>query len=287
MVRPTSSNWQLPANICKLSQNRTDFHQAATEWRLTSASYSSEPETCLCTHHPIHNLFHLTNMTTKKTAIVGSCCIERMQEANALPSMPISKPQTFFTGLKRIQENSLTSPNTALIEYGQAMKVLSEKDAQFLYDMRRKRQVSSKQMNYLTSLNRKLIAYITGQPASASSSTGGSYRAPVAPLNHTVGVGGVHRTPSIGNSPWMQQMMQRAVALANVNVDPLALIRQDRTQSVALAVMQKALEKKIWNQDNLDFYQRIAKVAFAALSPLQQQYKADLNSKLLQNTGRL
>lgn len=287
MVRPTSSNWQLPANICELSQNTTDFHKAAGEWRLTRASYSSEPETCLCTHHPIHNLFHLTNMTTKKTAIVGSCCIERMQEANALPAMPISKPQTFFTGLKRIQENLLTSPNTALIEYGEAMKVLSAKDVKFLSDMIRKRRLSSKQENYLTSLNTKLIAYITGQPASASSSTGGSHSASVAPLNHTAGVGGVHRTPSTGNNPWMEQMMQRAAALANVNVDPLAPIRQDRTQSVALAVMQKAVEKKIWNQDNLDFYQGKAKVAFAVLSPRQQQYKTDLNSKLLLNAGRL
>ena len=68
---------RLSNEIFKLSQNQTDWDVASSEWipnGVTFVSYGDER--CLCGHN-IHEVCHIKNKYTDKTAYVGNVCIDK------------------------------------------------------------------------------------------------------------------------------------------------------------------------------------------------------------------
>jgi hypothetical protein len=86
------SDSRLRQEILRLSSSQ-DWEQARAEWIMLDVSERPEGATCLCGHHPIHDLCRLANTSNGAEALVGNCCVKRFL---GLPSAAI------FAGLKRI-----------------------------------------------------------------------------------------------------------------------------------------------------------------------------------------
>ncbi len=68
---------KLAIHICALSDNQTNFEEAAQEWEFWNETLANDGEMdCPCGHQNIHVLCHIHNLKTQKHAIVGNECIK-------------------------------------------------------------------------------------------------------------------------------------------------------------------------------------------------------------------
>ena len=65
---------KLKEEITDLS-NSNNWDDAKTEWKLSTAYYSKEPDRCLCGHYPIKNICIIENCKNGNNATVGNCCV--------------------------------------------------------------------------------------------------------------------------------------------------------------------------------------------------------------------
>lgn len=95
---------------------------------------------------------HLKNKLNDSTTFVGNVCVYKFIEIDA---------RTIFTGLARVQKNNKAKPNEALIEYAWKQGFLyGENEYDFLQNIKRKRNLSEKQVNWLIFINRRIVESI-------------------------------------------------------------------------------------------------------------------------------
>lgn len=157
MATRIPNNWKLPPELVRLSES-DNWDTAVKEWKLDEIEYleaGEESETCLCTHTPIREVCHISNVINKNEAIVGNCCITRIGGAQ------FEGVNLLFQGLKRIFTNRSLSANATLINYSYERRILSSDEHEFYLDVWRKRSLTDRQLNWIKSLNEKIVKKLT------------------------------------------------------------------------------------------------------------------------------
>lgn len=149
------ANFQnLKNHIMPKSVNRYDFNEAKKEWELDYIIFTEEFGNCPC-GRAIKEHCYIKNMDNGETTHVGNVCVKRFMEIDA---------SKLFRGLKRIQRNNKAKPNPALIEYAQEQGYLyGDNEYEFLQNIKRRRELSERQENWLTKINRRIVEKIVVQ----------------------------------------------------------------------------------------------------------------------------
>jgi len=145
----------LEREIIALSEADT-FDGAKREWSLAEIYRSDDLTYCLCTH-PIMECCVIGNHLNKTRTIVGNCCIKEFLGVD----MALA-----FTGLRRIRESLTNAPNLDLISYCRRHNILSPREASFLTDTFRKRNLSFKQEEWRIALNKRIISRLVFEAGS-------------------------------------------------------------------------------------------------------------------------
>ncbi|MCX7561550.1 hypothetical protein OS190_18455 [Sulfitobacter sp. F26204] len=138
---------RLKAHILPLSVAQ-EFDAARTEWDLVAVEVSEEMDNCPCGQDIKEHCF-IANRLTGHQTYVGNVCINRF--------MGISTG-SLFAGLKRIAEDDSANANDDLIEYAYKKGYLYDaKELAFLKQTRRKRKLSTKQLEWKRKINRRIL----------------------------------------------------------------------------------------------------------------------------------
>lgn len=141
------SNFEkLKEHILPLSE-ADNFMQAKNEWKLSYIDLREELDQCPC-GHTIKEICYIKNILNGKHTYVGNVCINKFLNIEA---------NNIFTGLKRIKKDNSANPNEALIEYAWKRGYLFEKEYHFLFDTKRKRKLSEKQIAWKKRINLRII----------------------------------------------------------------------------------------------------------------------------------
>ena len=174
----TTGNWHLPEELIKLSQHQ-NWDEASKEWDLTNIEMlapGEESSSCLCGHE-IRELCHISNSTTKKTAIVGNHCIWKFPKMHPLTSVP-----KIIQATHRLMKDPLSSANKDLIQLAFSRNIFTQSETSFYLNIWRKRQLTEDQATKKTALNQKLfqelirapleveLSFITKDPIKSSAS---------------------------------------------------------------------------------------------------------------------
>ena len=125
-----------------------DWDKAKEEWGEIKRDFDSEEkEHCIC-GHAIKERCHICNIKSKKTLIVGNCCINNFLETDS---------NLFFQGLKRIKANITNSANQALIYWGRKEGILTAWEYIFYSSIWKKRKLTERQLKIKVDLNEKLL----------------------------------------------------------------------------------------------------------------------------------
>ena len=143
--------FKLTSEIIALSVAKT-WDRAKLEWDLDSVYMATEPETCLCGKHPIINACVLTNRINGVSAIVGNCCVKRME-------MPSNK---IFDAVTRISKDETKSLNAEALQHALQKGWITGKDFDFYLDIMRRQAATlkPKQTKWKIDINRKVLRSI-------------------------------------------------------------------------------------------------------------------------------
>jgi hypothetical protein len=130
----------------------TTWDEAQVEWKLEEVYEADGPETCLCGHAPIVELYILKNHLNLNTALVGNCCVKKFI---GLPSDKI------FQAFKRVRKDEGAALNAEIIAHALARGWINEWERKFCFSTMRKRALSGKQLDKRIQINRKIVARIT------------------------------------------------------------------------------------------------------------------------------
>lgn len=148
---PSINFENLKRHILPLSVNKTDFNEAKKEWKLDYIVVTENFGSCPCSQ-AIKEHCHLKNKLNKKTTFVGNVCVYRFIEIDARP---------IFRGLAKVQKSNTAKPNAALIEYAWEQGFLyGRNEYDFLQSIKGKRNLSEKQVNWLSFINRRIVESI-------------------------------------------------------------------------------------------------------------------------------
>lgn len=134
----------------------SDFNTAKLEWGLHKISITKEYGKCPCTKS-IKEHCYIKNKRNGNVTHVGNICVKRFMEINA---------STLFSGMKRIQSDPNTKPNSELIKYARRNGHLyGNNEYQFLEIINNKsvNSLSDKQKFWLIKINRRIILDIVVQ----------------------------------------------------------------------------------------------------------------------------
>lgn len=139
----------LVKEIIILSESATWEH-ARAEWELHDIEFAEygEPGTCLCGHNPIIELCEIRNRHNDNFATVGNCCVKKFL---GLPS------DLIFQGVKRIKKDEDKSSNDQTAWFAYQKKWITEWEYKFYIDIMKKRNLSTRQMEYRNKVNRKIL----------------------------------------------------------------------------------------------------------------------------------
>lgn len=140
----------LRAEIIARSQAKT-WEAALPEWRIDRIFWEQEPETCLCTHHPINEYCFLLNRLNGNEALVGNICVKRFMGMDS---------GSLFDGIKRIAEDETKALNEAAIDHAKAKGWINEWEYGFCVNTRRKRNLTGKQLQKRIDINRTVLARV-------------------------------------------------------------------------------------------------------------------------------
>jgi len=137
----------LRAEILHNSSSK-DWVKAVLEWDVADI-YEEQDGVCTCGYYPItqHNI--LQNTHTKATLVVGRVCVKRFLDKPDL--------EKIWRALDKLKNNPGTTVPLVLIDLAQQRAWCNRKEADFLRDIRCKRELSHKQENWRNQLARKIL----------------------------------------------------------------------------------------------------------------------------------
>lgn len=141
------SEYKLTEGIIQLSASNI-WDVAKLEWNLSEVYEAEEQETCLCGHYPIIEICVLQNKITKKSTIVGNCCVKKFI---GLPSDKI------FQAVKRVRKDDTKSLNIEAIRHAFEKRWINEWEYNFSLDTMRKRKLTVKQLQTRQKINEKML----------------------------------------------------------------------------------------------------------------------------------
>ena len=139
--------YKLAEEIIKLSQADT-WDEAEWEWSLDIIYEADEPETCLCGHHPIKEIWVLKNLHNNNPAVVGNCCVKMFM---GLPS------DLIFQAAKRVRKDKRNSLNTEAIQHAYDRGWIDDWQRGFYLNIMRKRNLTQPQLNKKIQVNEKVL----------------------------------------------------------------------------------------------------------------------------------
>lgn len=142
--------YKLTEEILKLSVSKY-WDRAKFEWHFDSAYESEEKQTCLCGHYPIVNICVIKNKENNSITEVGNCCIIKF--------LGIDEGNKIFISIKRLRNDITKSMSIEVIEYLKSKNILNAIEFAFYHDVHRKRNLSDKQLEFKTKINKKLLDY--------------------------------------------------------------------------------------------------------------------------------
>lgn len=136
---------RLRDHILPLSES-SSFPVAATEWTLVAIEISEEFDSCPCGQEIKEHCFIHNRLTGHRTH-VGNVCINRFLSIDT---------GTLFDGLKRIKRSPARA-NLDLIQHAERMGYLYPAEYGFLVSIRRKRLLSTKQLEWEQKIHRRIL----------------------------------------------------------------------------------------------------------------------------------
>ena len=121
-----------------------EWPEAIKEWELTEIYEAREPATCLCGHHPIHDMCKLSNIKNGKQADLGNCCVKKFI---GLPS------EAIFSALRRVRENSDKSLGEDALAYAKTRGWLTDWEIAFYRQISRQKRMSDLQQEKKHQIN--------------------------------------------------------------------------------------------------------------------------------------
>lgn len=122
---------------------------AKTEWNITDIEQLDEPETCLCGHFPINEVFTLENQYTGEMVRIGNVCVNKFIRKNKA-----------FEGYKRILKSKMASATMDLLNFARDKHIITTKDYDFYISVMRKRVLSDRQYKWKVDINARIINYM-------------------------------------------------------------------------------------------------------------------------------
>lgn len=140
---------RLAREIVALSDSDS-WESAKLEWDLAEVYYLDEPSTCLCGHTPIIEICVLRNRQNGNQAEVGNVCVNNFLglESNLI-----------FDGLRRILADSSAALNAAATGHAYDHGWITDWEWEFCQDTRRKRKLSSRQLQKRIQINKRVLAH--------------------------------------------------------------------------------------------------------------------------------
>lgn len=139
--------YKLTTEIIDRSQSN-NWDAARLEWLLQEVFESDDPDTCLCGHFPINEICILRNRVNGNQVVVGNCCVKKFI---GLPS------DKLFQAVKRIRKDLENSLNADAIQHAYEKGWITQWEADFYFDIMRKRILSPKQKAIKIRINEKVL----------------------------------------------------------------------------------------------------------------------------------
>lgn len=141
----------LSREILRLSR-ATSWGAACLEWALVGIEeIEGEPETCLCSHHPIRQVCTIRNRHTKHEVDVGNECVKRFLGIRS---------DKVFACIQRIRKDPSKSINPDALDLFYKKGLFNDREHDFLRDTMRKRNLTPKQLAWRVQLNNKILRAI-------------------------------------------------------------------------------------------------------------------------------
>lgn len=137
---------RLKAHILPLS-NATVWSDAKNEWRLVGIEMQEDWDNCPCGKE-IKELCYIQNKINGNKTYVGNFCINKFIGIDT---------GNLFDGLRRLIEDETANANEDLIIHSYQLGYIFEEEYQFLMQTRKKRILSSKQLEWKKKINRRII----------------------------------------------------------------------------------------------------------------------------------
>ena len=148
--------------IVNLSDSE-DWDYAKLEWHLEGFDRAdrNNPETCLCGKPHIIDVCILRNSKNNQSARVGNVCVKKFM------NLPSDKILACF---KRIQKDPENALNAETIKHAHVNGWLRGDDKKFINSTNRKRKnnLTDKQLEWRTDINKRIIANLSADISSAS-----------------------------------------------------------------------------------------------------------------------
>jgi len=129
-----------------------EWEEARDEWTLHDIWMSDEPQTCLCGHHPIHEICVIRNRENGVYTDVGNWCVNNFLGINS---------EQLFSSLRKVLVDAGASFNEATIELAHDKEIVNDWERRFYLSIWRKRSLTGKQREKKLQINQKLLKRFT------------------------------------------------------------------------------------------------------------------------------
>jgi hypothetical protein len=142
------SQFQLTTELLKLSFSQI-WDEAKLEWDLIEVEKVTEAdaEECVCGKYPIMEICTIKNKMNNNIARVGNSCVKKF----------INKSDKIFRSISQVKKHIDKSLNAETISFAFEKQWITQKDRDFYIDIFKKRNLSEKQNNWKTSINKKIL----------------------------------------------------------------------------------------------------------------------------------
>lgn len=139
----------LKNHILPLSQNKSDFNLAKSEWTLDHIYRTTHSGQCPCTKKGIIEHCYIRNKKNGNMTFVGNVCVRKFMDIDT---------GKLFSGLKKLQNDEKAKPNRDLIENAMQKGYLHGiNEYRFLKNIKMCRNLTEKQQRWLCFINRRII----------------------------------------------------------------------------------------------------------------------------------
>jgi hypothetical protein len=145
------NNGVLRFQILSMSQSDV-WADAVLEWTLQRIYRArQEPQTCLCTHHPIVEVCCIENHVTGCDTEVGNVCVQNF--------MNQSQSGAMFRSVNRARNKDDASLDTEVIQMAHRLGHIGDEERKFYLDTQKKRSKSltPRQHAWRMAINKKIL----------------------------------------------------------------------------------------------------------------------------------